>query len=77
MRLIAVFLFFFICTAAALSVSEEKAIKDLLTAFPDLGSLSPPWTSNASEACIYPPFKGITCSDSPKNNVIKLYELFF
>lgn len=78
MRLIAIILlFYWICTATALSGGEEQAIKDLLIAFPILGHLRPPWTSNASEACNKPPFKGIMCGDSPEIHVTELYDQLF
>lgn len=59
--------------ATALSEGEKTAISDLLKEWPFLGNLSPPWTSNSSEACIAP-FKGIVCSDDFDQHIISLYD---
>lgn len=63
-----------ICIAESLSLGEKECISDFLSAWPDLGSLVPPWTSNASSACDNPPFKGITCTEGPEKHVIGLYD---
>lgn len=57
----------------ALSQGEETAISDLFQEWPFLGSLSPPWTSNSSEAC-NAPFQGLVCSDGPDQHILSLYE---
>lgn len=59
--------------AIARSEGEKTAISDLLLSIPDLGHLSPPWVSNASEACGIRPFKGILCSEGLDQHVVSMY----
>ena len=47
----------------ALSDGEESAIQAIVLNFPRLASASPPWTSNASNACSSPGFYGVSCND--------------
>ena len=77
MRLVA---FFIVAIALkcslALSEGEEKVINDLFQEWPVLHSVSPPWTSNASEACDVP-FGGLTCSQGLEKHIIGLYDANF
>ena len=62
--------------SVALSEGEETAIADLFKEWPFLGSVVPPWTSNASQAC-NAPFKGIKCSEGPDKHILSLYVIEF
>ena len=63
--------------ALALTDGEKEALDRLLHEFPELGYLSPPWTSNVSEACGPIPFQGLNCSDGDDPHVTGLYESYF
>ena len=60
----------------ALSEGEEKAISEILKEWPFLKHVSPPWTTNSSEAC-NAPFKGLLCSLGPDEHIISLYAPVF
>lgn len=75
MRLIVFFLLISLLEGStALSEGEKIALSDLLKEWPFLGSLSPEWTSNSSEACIGP-FKGLSCSNGPDQHILSLYDM--
>ena len=62
-----------VLSAHALTVGEKSAIEAIFNHFPVLGQSTPPWTSNASEACSEPPFYGLSCSDTSDPHVVSLY----
>lgn len=61
-------------SASALSEGEKSAISQILKEWPALEFVSPPWSSNASSACIKQ-FKGLECSDRPNEHIIGLYDV--
>lgn len=61
-------------STSALTTEEESAVLALLTSFPALASVSPPWSTNASSACDNPPFYGLECTNEPDKHILTLYD---
>lgn len=74
--LVLIALFSLLISVRALSEGEILALEHLLTEFPVLASLTPPWSSNVSEACEGSGFYGITCSKD-RAHVTELYVSHF
>lgn len=72
--LLALFLLLAVLTpcSLALSESEKFALDRFYANFANLRLITPPWSSDSSQACIPPGFYGVEC-DTARQHVIGLY----